>query len=106
MMKRAGSIKIFSMLFGIMYVVCFYFNLSLFIYYPAYSRFSLTALPFEEAGPAILWYGWILNAAIFSGVVALIVPRSWSERLSPNLSWIVPLVVIVGLLIYERRWFI
>ena len=94
------------MLFGIVYITAFYYNVSVLMYYPALSRFSLTVLPFQDAGPAILWYGWVGVAAIVSGVVAAIVPGRWSERLSPSVSWIVPVLVIVGILIYERRWFL
>jgi hypothetical protein len=106
-MKSPGnpaSAQIFSMLFGIVYITCFFMDWSPFRYYPDPRTFHLRASP--QDGPAILWYGWVAAAAVVSGAVAFLVPRQMAERLGPAWAWIVPLLTVVGILIYERRWFV
>ena len=92
------------MLFGIGYLACFYLDWAPFRYYPDTRAFHLKATP--QDGPAILWYGWVAAAIVISAVVAVLVPRSLAERLRPGWSWVVPLVIVILLLIYERRWFV
>jgi hypothetical protein len=99
------SALVFSSLFGIVYTICFYNNWALFRFYPAYSRFSLGPLG-PEAGPAILWYGWLAYALIISGAVALIVPRALAAKLSPGLVWGIGLAVLLVIVFYERIWFL
>jgi hypothetical protein len=92
------------MLFAIAYLTAFYLDWAPFRYYPDTRAFHLTPMP--KDGPAILWYGWLASAAVVSAVVAWLVPRQLSERLRPGWAWIVPLVIVVLLFIYERRWFV
>ena len=101
---RRGALVIFSMLFGIVYLTCFYMDWAPFRYYPDARTFHLRQTP--QDGPAILWYGWVTAAAVVSAAVAAIVPRSLAERLHPRLAWLVALLVILGMFIYERRWFV
>jgi hypothetical protein len=102
---RSPAMLIFSMIFSIVYTICFYYNWALFRYYPAYAQFSLGPLG-PEAGPAITWYGWIGWSVVVAGVVALIVPRRVAERISPTLVWGVGAAVLIGIAVYERRWFL
>ena len=104
-MRGSPSSLVFSMLFGIVYTICFYNNWALFRYYPAFSRFSLTPLG-QDAGPAILWYGWVANALIVSGVVALLVPRALAAKLSPTVVWRVGAGMLVVIVFLLRTWFI
>jgi hypothetical protein len=101
---RYPSVQIFSMLFGIVYLTCFYMDWAPFRYYPDAGAFYLK--PHPEAGPAILWYGWLAAAAVVSGLVALAVPRRLAERIGQQWAWAVPALTVVLLLIYERRWFV
>jgi len=101
---RRPSVEIFSMLFGIVYITCFYLDWSPFRYYPDARTFHLRRTP--QDGPAILWYGWLAAAAIVSAAIAFVVPRRVAERLRPAWAWRVPLLVVVLILIYERRWFV
>ena len=101
---RRPSVEIFSMLFGIVYLACFYMDWAPFRYYPDPRTFHLKATP--QDGPAILWYGWVTAAAAVSAAVAVLVPRRVAERLGPAWAWAVPLVIVVLLLVYERRWFV
>ena len=75
------SLKIFSLLFGVVYATVFYMEWALFRYYPETNSFYLAQ--HREDGPAILWYGWLVAAAIVSAAVAFLVPRRMAERL-PN----------------------
>jgi hypothetical protein len=100
---RYPSVQIFSILFGIVYMTCFYMDFAPFRYYPDASAFHLRRHP--EAGPAILWYGWLTTAAVASAAVAFAVPRRLAERLGPGWAWIVPLLTVIGIFIYEKRWF-
>jgi hypothetical protein len=99
-----GSVQIFSMLFGIVYITCFYMDWAPFRYYPDPRTFHMRANP--QDGPAILWYGWVATAAVVSAAVALVTPRQLAERLGSAWAWIVPLLTVIGILIYERRWFV
>ena len=91
------------MLFGIVYLTCFYLDWAPFRYYPDHRTFHLKITPSD--GPAILWYGCVAAAAFVSAAIAWVVPRSLAERLQPSWAWIVPLVIALLMLVYERRWF-
>ena len=103
-LTRHPSVPIFSILFGIVYLTCFYMDWAPFRYYPDARAFYLR--PHPQAGPAILWYGWLTAAAVLSAAVAFVVPRRLAERLGPNWAWILPLLIVIGILIYEKRWFL
>jgi hypothetical protein len=102
-MKGPG-LKIFSIVFGVIYVAAFYFDLALFRYYPAAREFHWTRT--DGIGVVILWYGWIATAALASAAIAFAVPRTMAERLWSGWAWIVPTAVVLVTLIYERRWFV
>lgn len=103
-MKSRASFKMFSLVFGVVYFLCFIFDVALFRYYPEGNGFHLTSQR-EEAGVSILWYGWLGAAGAVSVLVALLVPFRWADRLWHQWSWIVPAVLLVVVLIYESRWF-
>ena len=108
-MSRYARFKIFSMVYGVAYMALFLYSelyrVALFRYYPVLGRFSREAMPLETAGPPILWYSWLLGGAVISLVIAFVVPRSWAERLGQ--SWVcgVPAALLLGIIVYERRWF-
>jgi hypothetical protein len=104
-MRKHPSLLVFSLVFGVVYTICFENVWALFRFYPAYNRFSLTALG-PEAGPAILWYGWLANACIVSAAIALVVPRALAAKVSPTLVWGVGVAVLVVIAFLLRTWFI
>ena len=108
-MNRYAQFKVFSILYGVVYIALFFYSertgWALFRYYPVLRGFYRESQPLETAGPAILWYSWLLGAAVISLVVSLIVPRAWAERLWHGWVWVVPAVLLVVILVYERRWF-
>jgi hypothetical protein len=99
-----GRFAIFSILFGVVYTLAFYFNLALFKYYPLVGAFHVADLD-KKAGPPISWYGWIATALVVSLPITLLVPRRIADRLSPTWAGLIPVALVVLVLIYEKRWF-
>ena len=99
-----SRLTVFSIVFGILYLVSFYYDLALFRYYPEVSEFHF--LRNDRLGVVILWYGWIVTSAIASACIAFAVPRTIADRLSPGWAWMIPMAVVIGMLVYERRWFV
>jgi hypothetical protein len=104
-MNRYAQFKIFSMVYGIVYCICFYYNWAVFRYYPALEEFHLQSQPPATAGPAILWYAWVIEAIPITVVLSLLVPRKVAERVPHAAVWIVPALLLVAILVYEKRWF-
>ena len=100
----SSRLIIFSIMFGVLYFVTFYYDLALFRYYPEVNQFHIQRN--DNLGVVILWYGWIATSALASAAIAFAVPRQLADRLSPRWAWIIPTAVVVGMLIYERRWFV
>jgi len=67
-----ARLRIFSILFGIFYIVAFYYDLALFRYYPEVSQFHW--LRTDGIGVVILWYGWIATSALASAAISFAVP--------------------------------
>ncbi len=104
-MTNYSRYAIFAIIFTIAYTIYFYFNIALFKYYPLVAEFHINSQP-KNAGPPISWYGWVALAALVALPTALIVPRSWGNRIPPTLAWLVRTLVLVAVLIYEKRWFV
>jgi hypothetical protein len=75
---RYPSPKIFTLLFGPLYVICFYVDIALFRYYPETAEFHWRMT--EGVGPAILWYGWLAVAALASAAIAVVVILTYEVR--------------------------
>lgn len=101
---RYPSAKIFTLVFGPLYVLCFYVDISLFRYYPETAQFHWQMT--QNEGPPILWYGWLAVAGLTSAAIALLVPPQWANRLWPGWVWLLPVIVVVVILLYEVRWFV
>lgn len=104
-MSNRGPLIVFSIVFVIAYTLCFYFNVALFKYYPLVAEFHINNQP-KELGPPISWYGWMAVAALVGLPIAFLLPRSWSNRLPTSYAWVIPMLVLVAVLIYEKRWFV
>jgi hypothetical protein len=106
-----GRSLVFSLVFGVVYTICFYFtspanpNWALFRFYPSYSQFSIAPLG-REAGPAILWYGWMGYALLAGLAAAFIVPPRLSAKLSPTVVWVATAALLLAITVYERTWFL
>ena len=112
-MRRYAQFKVFSIVFGVVYTLCFYLQSvyplspwwAPFRYYPSIEEWHLERQPPETAGPAILWYAWLAEAFLASVVIALVVPRKLADRVPHASVWVLPAALIVAILVYEKRWF-
>lgn len=108
-MTASARFNVFSVVYGVAYMALFFwserYQSALFRYYPVLSEFARESRPLETAGPAILWYSWLLGAALISLAAALAVPRRAAERLGQGWIWGVPAALLLLILVYERRWF-
>jgi hypothetical protein len=106
-MTKQSALTVFALVGAITYMLAVTFNWPAFAYYPLLNHFDLDrALPAKTSGPSMLYYGWIVTAAAAAVILALLVPRSIGNKLPAALGWIVPLVLIVYTLIYDRHWFL
>lgn len=108
-MSQYAQFKVFSIVYGVAYMALFLYSertgYALFRYYPVLGGFYRENQPLETAGPPILWYSWLLGAAVISLGVSLAVPRKWAERVPHGWVWGVAAALLVGIIVYERRWF-
>jgi hypothetical protein len=104
-----ARLKIFSIVYGVSYMAFFLYSEScacaMFRYYPVLGQFSMETLPVQQAGLPINWYSWLLGALVVSVVAMYAVPRSLAERLPHSWTWGITLMLLVGIMVYERRWF-
>ena len=102
---KYSSLKIFTIVFGALYTICFYVDISLFRYYPEVGQFHWQMTP--DIGPPILWYGWLAVAALGSAAIALLVPSKWADQLASIWVWLLPVLVVIVILVYEfQLWFV
>lgn len=108
-MNPYARFNVFSVVYGFAYVGLWlyseFYKVALFRYYPVLGAFRTENLPLEAAGPAILWYSWLFGAAVISLVVTLAIPARLAERLSQRWVWYLPVALLIGVMVYERRWF-
>ncbi len=106
----SGSVApAFSAAFALGYAAAMLFGITPFSYYPALHRFSTSALPAADAGPPILWYGWIACGCVCgmaAAAIALALPRRWQREVWPAASWLAPVAVTIVLIYHARVWFI
>ena len=102
-------LPLFTAGFALGYWLAVPFDLALFRYYPALGEFSTVARPAAEAGPPILWYGWMgfgVVCGLASVAIGMVMPRRLERAVWPALSWIVPLLATIVLTWHARVWFL
>ena len=107
-MKFLRVLPVFSAVFAPLYALAMYFNIAMFVYYPAVNQLHWHDRP-DLPQPAMYWYGWIAYAALGAAIVACILaflPRRWIARVAPRLSWAAPLLSMLFILYVIRDWFI
>ena len=106
-MNRLYPLTVFTAVFSFVYFACFVFGFTPVRYYPLLKQISTRDLPLS-AGPAMGWYTWIVMgfcAGVAAAVICLLVPRRLGEKISPVLSWLLPVGIIAWRLSVERHWF-
>jgi hypothetical protein len=97
MSTRGVFVTVFASVYAMLYVAAVYYNWALFTYAPATGKFGPLLTPATE-GPTMYWYGWIATAAIGGAVVAglaALLPANAAKRVPPQLSWGVPIVMVL-----------
>ncbi|HEX4506044.1 MAG TPA: hypothetical protein VH722_09965 [Alphaproteobacteria bacterium] len=105
-MTMHARFAVFSLVATVVYVLAYNFGWQAFAYYPLLNRISLDKLPAKEAGPAMMYYGWMTTALIAGLVVAAIVPNKIAAKLPAAVAWVVPLLLVAFTLVYEKHWFL
>jgi hypothetical protein len=103
-LKDRGRLLVFSLAGSAGYTLAYYFNWPLLIYYPVVNQLHVVRQGRADGFP-IFYYGWLATAVVIGAVAAWVTPRRWADRLPFDLAWIVPIVMIVAALTYEKRWF-
>ena len=100
----------FAAAFAVLYVLSVEYNWALFTYHAASEEFGFLVQKPKDGGPAMYWYGWLATSAIgafFIAAVAAAIARGAPRlRTGCNLSWGIPLVVMVAFVYILRRYFL
>jgi hypothetical protein len=100
----------FSVGFALLYVLSVEYNWALFTYHAASEEFGPLVQKPKDGGPAMYWYGWLATSAIGAFLIALVaasIARGGTRlRAGCNLSWGIPLVVMVAFVYILRRFFL
>lgn len=107
-MMTGRLLPLFSTAFALCYGYAAAAHLQLFIYYPALGEVTTTTRSAAEAGPPMLWYGWIAfggAGGLLAMLVGLVLPRSLDRSVWPALSWAAPFVVAILHVYLARTWF-
>jgi hypothetical protein len=105
-MSGVFSARVFTLVFGIGYIVAVVINYPLFRYYPLVERFSLHDLVDRTLGPAMTWYGWIAVGAVAAAIVAACVPKRLGDRIPDAVLWLLPFAIFLAGWYREQEWFV
>ena len=89
-MKVRISPAVFAIAFCVTYAAAFWLNAPLFMIYPLNGDFVWGRELLPNAGPAIVWYGLMADAAIAGTVLGVLVPDRAVSALR-NYIWLFPL---------------
>jgi hypothetical protein len=94
----------FSITYCCAYVGGFALNWPLFLYYPLHGDWSFGPQIVEGIGPAMAWYGLMVDAGAIAGVIALCVPDHAVKKIFRHL-WLFPSAAIVASVFLLRHFF-
>lgn len=108
-MSLSRAIPVFSVVFLIAYAISMHFNITSFSYYPLVGRFAAGVAPATPTlGPAMYWYGWLLDATIVAVVVAgiaALLPAKALSRLAAAVPWLA--ILVIAFFLWDlRSWFL
>jgi hypothetical protein len=89
-MRLAFSPVTFAIAFSLTYAAVYWFNLPLFVYYPLHGFASFGPVMLKNAGPGMVWYGFMADCFIVATILALVIPDRWPDRLFRNYLWLFP----------------
>jgi hypothetical protein len=104
-MSKILDFRAVSVVAGLAYAVIIYMNLPMFRYYPMVGMFSVTDIPGQANGPAMLWYGWMAWAAVAGIIGGLILRPAIMDKIGNWILWVVPFVMFAAGFYREQDWF-
>jgi hypothetical protein len=105
-MNLQSRFPVFTTVYCIVYVVVYQLKAHTGLYYPRLGEFHWTDLgPGVGRSPLMMWYGWVLVSAVAGLVAALIVPSRVAQRFWA-LSWVLPGLLLIFILVHESHYFI
>jgi hypothetical protein len=104
-MKLPFAPTIFAIAFSITYAAAYWFNLPLFIYYPEHNIATWGTTVLKNAGPGMVWYGFMADSLIVATLLALLVPDRLADRLFRNYVWLFPVAAMLVCVYLLRVFF-
>src|SRR6202008_5023810 len=105
----------FGTAFAVLYAIALKLDLALFTVYPSLGIVLLGTQHSRDIvdpamgflAPAMYWYGWTATAALGAllvGLVAVLVPKQWSHRLSQHWLWVAPVLAMMACVYLTLPW--
>ena len=105
MTLRFGPVT-FAIAFCCTYAAAYWFNLPLFVYYPVRGLFTWGTVILKNAGPGMVWYGFMADSLIVATLLALIIPDRLPDRLFRNFVWVFPCAAMLVCVYLLRPFFL
>lgn len=99
---------VFAVTYCVIYIVAVWNNYALFTYHPVINEIGW-GVEKSRDGPAMYWYGWMSTAALGAAgacLMAALLPQRLLQRLSPAVSWTIPLCVLLAIAYMLRNYFL
>jgi hypothetical protein len=105
-MRLRFSPTVFMLAYCIVYIAALATDLPAFRYYPLHGQFNWGPGKVTGLGPAMAWYGIVLEAAVAGGVLGFVVPGGWVTRALRNFLWLVPLAAMLACAYLMKKFFV
>ena len=87
------------------YALVFAKNWPLFLYYPLHGNFIWGPHFTRGLGPAMAWYGLMVDAGLAGLLAALVLPQRLLERSLGNYLWLFPCAAMLTCVFLLRQFF-
>lgn len=104
-MRLKFSPTVFMIVYCVVYIAALKTDLPAFRYYPLDGHFNWGPGKVEGMGPAMAWYGVLLESAVVGGVLAFILPGDWLTRRLRNFLWVAPLAAMLTCVFLMKAFF-
>jgi hypothetical protein len=105
MMRLRFSPTVFMLVYCAVYIACLAADFPAFRYYPLEGHINWGPGKVADMGPAMAWYGVMVNAFVAGGVLALIIPDRWLSTPLRRMLWIVPVAAMLACVYLMRKFF-